>query len=51
MGKPAELWCNEMYEAYGVYSYLPVDKIMCRCAYGNITFNDDRLELIVPLVE
>ena len=51
LGKPAEMWSNNMFESLGVWSFLPLDKIMSRCAYGNITYDDEIFLVVVPLVE
>ena len=52
IGKPVELWCTNMYETFGIHSFVPIDKILHRCAYGTFTHHDDqRFLLIVPLVE
>ena len=51
LGKPAELWSNDMFESFEVWSFLPLHKIMSRCAYGNITYNNEIYLVAVPLVE
>ena len=50
IGKPAELWNNERVEQFGIHSFVPLDHIVCRCAYGIIHHKDENLLLIIPLV-
>ncbi len=51
IGKPAEVWCISFYESFGMYSYLPVEYILCRCASYVTHINEERVKVIVPLFE
>jgi hypothetical protein len=51
IGKPAEIWCNNMYESFGVHSFLPVQNFICRCAHGTMQLSDEEVLLVIPLVE
>lgn len=50
-GKPVELWYSEKFESDGMYTFLPIDHIVCRCAHGTRIYHDERLLAVVPLVE
>ena len=50
-GKPAELWCNQLYESFGSHSFIPLEGLVCRCAHVIVEHNSEHLSLIVPLVE
>ena len=34
LGKPAQLWCSNMFESFSIYSFLPLNHLICRCAHG-----------------
>jgi len=51
IGKPAELWYNGLHECHGVYSYLPVNQLICRCAHGLMNYNSETLRVVVPIIE
>jgi len=53
VGKPAELWCTNMFESFGKHSFVPLQSsnLVCRCAYGPMEYHDESLLVIVPLVE
>ena len=51
LGKPVELWHDQMYECRGVHTFMPIDKLMCRCAHANIVHNHENLMVVVPIVE
>ena len=50
LGQPAEIWCNNIFEAFGVHSYIPVSSIITHCIHCNMKVNDDNVLVIVPLV-
>ena len=50
IGKPAELWCTNMFEAFGMHSYIPLDHLLCRCAHVTQTINGDSVLTVIPLV-
>ena len=51
LGKPAELWCNGMYETFGLHSFVQLEDIICRCAHGVILHDEENLLVVIPLVE
>ena len=51
LGKPAQVWCRNMFERYGLHSYLPVDKIMSRCVYCVRRIQNESVMIVVPLIE
>ena len=51
LGKPAEIWCNSVYESSGMHSFIPLDKIVCRCAHGVRVHNNERVKVVIPLPE
>ena len=53
IGKPAELWCGNLFEGFGVHSYIPLEStnLICRCGYGQFKYQDEALLVVVPLVE
>ena len=51
VGKPAELWCRSQYEVFGLHSFLPINHLVSRCAYGIKELNNEQLLVTVPLVE
>ena len=53
IGKPAELWCENLFEGFGVHSYILFEStnLICRCGYGQFKHQDETLLVVVPLVE
>ena len=53
LGKPAQLWCSNLYETFGMHSFVPLNSkyLQCRCAHGPYEHNEESLIVIVPLVE
>lgn len=51
LGKPAEIWCNSMFESFGPHSFLPLKNILSRCGHGTKVHNDESVIVVVPLVE
>ena len=49
LGKPAELW-KEQFEVFGIYSFIPLDIIICRCAHGIMCHNSENLRVVIPLL-
>ena len=49
-GKPVELWCNELFEPFGLHSFVPIENLVCRCSHVVVKHNSEHLSLIVPLV-
>ena len=50
IGKPAELWFNGHYEGPGIHSFVPIDFIGARRAYGNFCHGEETLTVVMPLV-
>ena len=50
IGKPAEVWCRNLFEAFGIHSYVPLDLFLFRCAHGPCVVNNESLLVVVPLV-
>ena len=51
IGKPAQVWCHQLFEVHGVHSFLPVDDLRCRCVHSVIKLHDENVLVVVPLVE
>lgn len=51
IGKPAQVCCKNMFESFGVHSFLPLPNLICRCAHGTMLVSDEQVLLVVPLVE
>ena len=51
LGKPAEPWCPNLSEDYGLHSFIPIDNIVCRCAHCLKCVQDELSLVVVPLIE
>ena len=51
LGKPVEIWCNSVYEASGIHTFIPLNNIVSRCAHSVRMHNGEQVKLIVPLPE
>lgn len=51
ISKPVQVWCHNVFEDGGLYSFLPTGYIKCRCAFGVECIEDESLSIIIPLVE
>lgn len=51
IGKPAQVWCKQLFECHGLHSFLPVKELCCRCVYLHTQLHDDNVLVIVPLIE
>lgn len=51
LSKPVEVWSPSMFEAHGVYSFVPIHVFVARCAYCVKVVESESLLLVVPLVE
>ena len=51
IGKPVQIWMHNVFEDSAIYSFMPVQYLKCRCSFSIITFNDDSVLVVVPLVE
>ena len=49
MGKPVEIWHYNLFEQNGIYSFVPLQFIKCRCAYWVTKLNSEPVLVIVPL--
>ena len=41
----------KLFEVSGLHSFLPIDRLVGRCAHCSKTVNDENVLVIVPLVE
>ena len=51
LGKPVELWCPTLFGSFGLQSFVPIQNIHCRCAHGLKEWHDERLLVVVPIIE
>ena len=51
VGKPAQIWCKNLFERQGVHSFIPLGFLICRCVYTTIKVDRETVLCIVPLVE
>lgn len=51
IGKPAELWCKDMFENFGVHTFVPLSNLVHRCAYGPFLYQSNSALVTIPLVE
>ena len=51
LGKPAEVWCPNMFEHYSLHAFLLVEKIVSRCVYCHKSVRGESVMVIVLLVE
>lgn len=51
IGKPAELWCRDMFENFGIHAFVPVSNLVHRCAYAPFLYQSNSALVIIPLVE
>lgn len=49
-GKPAQLWCNDLFEVSGVHSFVPLHLYQSRCIHCTMSHCDENVLVIVPLV-
>lgn len=50
LGPPAELWSNSLFEISGVYSFVPLDCLVARCAYCTKLIDGENVLVVVPEV-
>ena len=51
VGKPVEVWCNDMYESEGVHSFVPLNLFSQPCAHSTNVLNDEHVLFVVPVAE
>ena len=51
VGKPAQIWCKNLFERGGIHSFIPLGFLICRCVYTTIKVDRESVLCIVPLVE
>ena len=49
--KPAEVWCQELFEQHGLHSYIALEKIISWCAYCTINTGNENILAVVPVVD
>ena len=50
IGQPAEIWCANLMESYGMHSFVPLKLLLSRCARGKQVINNESVLVVVPLV-
>ena len=50
-GKPAQIWQYNNFEVGGLYSFIPVQCLKCRCSFSKIVYDNEFVLVIVPLIE
>ena len=50
IGKPAQIWCKNLFERGGMHSFVPLGYLICRCAYASMRIDGENVLCIVPLV-
>ena len=51
LGKPAEVWCHDLFEHHGLHSFISLEKIVSRCVYCTKSINNDPVLIIVAIIE
>ena len=51
IGKPAQVWCYQLFEPHGPQSFLPVANLCSRCVHSIIKVHNEDVLVVVPLVE
>lgn len=51
LGKPVEVWCNELYEPNNKNTFIPVSTISKRVIYSIDQVCDENVLIIIPLIE
>lgn len=51
LGKPVEVWCNELYEPNSKNAFIPVSAISKRVIYSIDEVCDENVLVIIPLIE
>ena len=51
IGKPAQIWCHKTFEDGAMYSFIPVEFLICWCSYTVASFNNESVLVVVPLSE
>lgn len=50
LGKPAQIWCNNLFEVSGTHSFVPVHLYYSRCIHCIMPIGGEHVLLVVPLV-
>ena len=50
IGKPAQVWCKQLFECHSLSSFLPVYKLHCRCVYLNTQLHEENFMMVAPLI-
>lgn len=51
IGKPVEIWCNELYEPSSCNCFLPVDSFKDRIIFSKDIFSSEQVLVIIPVIE
>ena len=46
IGKPAQIWCHNTFEDGAMYSFIPVEFLICRCSFTVASFNNESVLFI-----
>lgn len=50
IGKPATVWCPDIFESGGTHSIVPVQLLKCRAVSLNVTIDSERLHAVCPCI-
>lgn len=51
LGKPVEIWCNELHEPTSNNSFIPVSAIVHRVIYSIDELNQENVLIVIPTIE
>ena len=51
IGKPAQVWTYNEFEQPGLYSFVPLNLIKCRCAHCIFCIQEESVLVVVPLLD
>ena len=49
-GQPAEVWCDNMFETFGVHSYIPISSLVTQCVHCILKVSGENVLVVVPLL-
>ena len=50
LGKPAQIWCDNLFEVSGIHSFVPLQLYHSRCVYCIMPIDGEHVLVVVPLV-
>ena len=51
LGKPAEVWCHDLFELDGLHSFIPLDKFTSRSVYCTKKIENELVLIVIPIVQ